>query len=320
MRVSTVSPPCQLGGLFLCPHRIAGERSQIPLRWHEIGSRVVPVGVSVGTDPFDRRTGRDAADDRGDEPNTQPTRLDLLGRITLSTPSGPSRQLTGRSAELVTYLALASVPQPRDRIADAIWPAVSAETGRERLRTVLARVRKNLGDIVHRTGDTIGLAESVHVDVDQFHQLSAAANGVTNPEEERAALQALETFHPDIAPELADRIWIEEEAHRLRERALDLHFRLAEFASTDGRREDALDHLRSAIAIEPTEERFHLASARILAASRMYARARRQLARAREILTRHGIRPSMELTQLEQALSQPDPAGAVGHPWSRRER
>jgi DNA-binding SARP family transcriptional activator len=76
-----------------------------------------------------------------------------------------------------------------DQLSEAIWPGEEVETSRTRLRNVLLRLRRVVGDIVVRSGNGVRLAPDVTCDLQEF---------------ERLALDALSSARAD--PELAGRV------------------------------------------------------------------------------------------------------------------
>jgi hypothetical protein len=124
----------------------------------------------------------------------------FLGDLTRTVAVGPGRplictlgradilrngrsELTSRKPQampLLLMLHLTAAGQPgrsSDQIIDAIWPEADAETGRDRLKTTLYRLRSLLGDrkAISSTGGRIRI-DGTHVDVDawKIEQLIAA--------------------------------------------------------------------------------------------------------------------------------------------------
>ena len=62
-----------------------------------------------------------------------------------------------------------------DQLSDAIWPGEEVETSRARLRNVLMRLRRAVGDVVVRSGSGVRLAPDVTCDLHEFERLAADA-------------------------------------------------------------------------------------------------------------------------------------------------
>jgi DNA-binding SARP family transcriptional activator len=77
-----------------------------------------------------------------------------------------------------------------DQVSDAIWPGDDVEASRARLRNVLLRLRRAVGDVIVRSGNGLRLAPGITCDLHEF---------------ERKAADALATARadPDLAGELA---------------------------------------------------------------------------------------------------------------------
>jgi DNA-binding SARP family transcriptional activator len=62
-----------------------------------------------------------------------------------------------------------------DQLAEAMWPGEDIETGRQRLRNVLLRLRRGVGNVVVRSGSGVRLAPGVGCDLYEFERLAADA-------------------------------------------------------------------------------------------------------------------------------------------------
>lgn len=76
-----------------------------------------------------------------------------------------------------------------DQLSEAMWPGEDVDVSRPRLRNVLLRLRRAVGDVVVRSGSGVRLADDVVCDLIEF---------------ERLALDALSSARAD--PELAGRV------------------------------------------------------------------------------------------------------------------
>lgn len=105
------------------------------------------------------------------------------GGEVLEIPPGNLQRLVG---VVVAYGGMASF----DQISEAIWPGDDVEASRARLRNVLLRLRRVVGDVLVRSGTGVRLAPDMGCDLYDF---------------ERAAGDALATVRndPDVAGQLA---------------------------------------------------------------------------------------------------------------------
>ncbi len=79
-----------------------------------------------------------------------------------------------------------------DQLAEALWPGDDVETTRARLRNVLLRLRRGVGDVVSRFGSGVRLAPGVRCDLYDFERLAADALASARSD-------------PEIAGQLAER-------------------------------------------------------------------------------------------------------------------
>jgi DNA-binding SARP family transcriptional activator len=104
------------------------------------------------------------------------------GAVTLVPPGNPQR--------LVGVVVAGGGSVTLDQVSDAIWPGDDVETSRTRLRNVLLRLRRAVGDVIVRSGNGLRLAAGLTCDLHDFQRASGDA---------LAAARA----DPDLAGELA---------------------------------------------------------------------------------------------------------------------
>jgi DNA-binding SARP family transcriptional activator len=107
---------------------------------------------------------------------------EVNGDLVVVPPGNPQR--------LVGVVAANGGSATLDLVSDAIWPGDDVEASRARLRNVLLRLRRAVGDVVVRSGNGLRLAPGISCDLHEF---------------ERKAADALSTARadPDLAGELA---------------------------------------------------------------------------------------------------------------------
>lgn len=234
--------------------------------------------------------------------------VNVLGGFTIEV-AGEVIEPSGRPAELVAFLALNDRRSTVDQAIEALWPDTDAARGRERLRTVLRRARRDLGDLVERHDDLLRLRANVTVDAEEFLGFCRRAGDPT-ANRELAAAAALELYRGEAIPSLGYHEWAEVARRQLAQQALAMHDAVAEETTADGRLDDAIRSLLAALELDPLAEDRYLAAARLLAEQGRRSRALQLLAECDEALRQAGVRRSPELSRLEAYL-QRSPAMAA---------
>lgn len=246
--------------------------------------------------PFAERSSASARD------ATPRAHVNVLGGFTIEV-AGEVIEPSGRPGELVAFLALNDRRSTVDQTIEALWPATDPTRGRERLRTVLRRARRDLGDLVERHDDLLRLRAGVTVDAEEFldfcrQAVDPAAN------RELAAAAALELYRGEAVPSLGYRDWADGARRNLEQQALAMYDAVADETAKDGRIDDAIRSLLAALELEPIAENRYLAAARLLAEQGRRSRALRLLEEARAALQEASIKPSEELSRLEAYLQR----------------
>ena len=157
-------------------------------------------------------------------------RVSLCGRLSVERGEGaPARPLPGRQGRvLFAYLLLnRSRAMSRDELEAVAWPVAPPASPRAGLSTLLARLRRALGDDALSTGGAdvrLQLAGSVWVDVEAAMSLATGAHQALHDSHHRTAIdaarKALELIEGPLLPEV-DAPWIEERRRELEELRLD---------------------------------------------------------------------------------------------------
>jgi DNA-binding SARP family transcriptional activator len=82
-----------------------------------------------------------------------------------------------------------------DQLSDAIWPGEEVEISRARLRNVLLRLRRAVGDIVVRSGSGVRLTPGVTCDLHDFERYAADALSSARADPELAGRLAIEAVN-----------------------------------------------------------------------------------------------------------------------------
>ena len=253
-------------------------------------------------------TGQPAA--RALEVATLPVTLRVLGRFELSRGGRAVPIAAGQAAQLLKLVALSDGRVPAERAIESLWPDVDLDAGRNRLRTVLNRLRVEAGDVVVRDGESLALGESIAVDLALFDQEArrALALGRAEPTHAMAlARSAISRYRGDVLPDDPYEEWTDtprQHAHRV---ALELLELCADVAMAKGDLDETSWAVERAIDLVPDDDRWYLRAAETLAARGSRGAAVSVLRRARRELSRQGLEGSVRLVSLERELSGATP-------------
>jgi DNA-binding SARP family transcriptional activator len=92
----------------------------------------------------------------------------VLGRFEVSRGGRTVELAPGREAQLLKLVAVNGGTVLADQAIETLWPEVAPDVGRNRLRTVLDRLRADAGDVVRREGDALTLGPDVRLDLAEF--------------------------------------------------------------------------------------------------------------------------------------------------------
>jgi DNA-binding SARP family transcriptional activator len=116
----------------------------------------------------------------------------------------------GHVATLIKALAVSGRRLGVEVLIDILWPDTGVSTGRQRIKNVLSRARKLLGDDwIARAGDVLYLNANIEIDLEAFEQLANRAllyASTSGPETVATAIAAL---HKLSAPLLVEDHYVE---------------------------------------------------------------------------------------------------------------
>ena len=180
------------------------------------------------------------------------------------------------------------------------------DAGRNRLRTVLNRLRAEAGDVIVRDGETLVLEEAIAVDLAQFGQESRRALALGRAEPTHAvalARAAIAKYRGDLLPDDPYEDWAEAPRQHARRVALELLELCADVAMARGDLDETSWAVERAIDLVPDDDRWYLRAAETLAARGSRGAAVSVLRRARRELTRQGLDEPERLVVLERELT-----------------
>lgn len=197
-----------------------------------------------------------------------------------------------------------------EQVMEALWPEVSPERGRRRLRNVLSRLHRAGGPVVVRQGEALVLGQGVLTDLAEFDELCQRALSAFEDEGGGArgrqmALAAADLYRGELLPEDLYEPWATTCREHVRRRWLRLLDAWASSALADGDLLEAEVRLRAGIDIDPIDEKRYLVLAEVLVADGRAAAAAETVARARAVVEELGLPVSDALVRLEAGLFQP---------------
>jgi DNA-binding SARP family transcriptional activator len=224
-------------------------------------------------------------------------RVRLLGDMALEANGRrlePPRRRSGRA--LLAYLALHPGLHARGDLAARLWPAADPDHARTSLRTALASVRSALGADADAalvvTRDRIGLASGVDVDALAFRRLAS----------EGRLAEAVALGSDELLQGLDDE-WALEARDEHSYQLIDVLLTLAAREKARGDLAGAVEHARSAVAVDGLFESSSRDLMRVLTAAGDRAAALAAYDRLRVRLERElGVPPSRATRKMAEAI------------------
>jgi predicted ATPase/DNA-binding SARP family transcriptional activator len=224
----------------------------------------------------------------------------LLGDVAVEAAGKPVA-LRGRApARLVKITALRRRVHA-DEMEELLWPDAPPGVGRRRLNNLLARLRRETGDLVVRRDDMLSLAPGAQLDVDAFMaaaEAALAAVGGGQPDAVALCRKAVGLYRGELLP--ADRYedWAAAPRVRLARLHLDLLDALAEDAAASGRWGEAVQWFERGIETEPLDVGRYQRAARVMREQGWWHRARALALRARRVSDELNVELPADLAEL----------------------
>ncbi|HEV8064795.1 MAG TPA: BTAD domain-containing putative transcriptional regulator, partial [Acidimicrobiales bacterium] len=238
--------------------------------------------------------------------HTAPVALSLLGRFELSRAGRPVPVRSGLEAQLLKIVAVRGGRLHAEQAIESFWPEVDPDTGRNRLRTVLNRLRAATGSVLDREGEMLVLDPALRVDyaellADEERIASLAGNDTALA----AALArgAIARYRGDLLPDDPYEEWAEGPRRRAQAAVLGL----LQLCADEAAARDDLDGLRRLIArsieLAPYDAVLYARAASALLSQGRRGEALSIVSRARSAYAGLGLEPPGELLDVEAAVA-----------------
>jgi DNA-binding SARP family transcriptional activator len=220
----------------------------------------------------------------------QHTEVRMLGGFEVLRDGSPVR-LSDVPAAAVKLVALAGGSVHAEELIDRLWPDTPLDRGRDRLRTVLARVRTTAPGLLVRRGDAVALGEGVVVDVATFERCSdrALATSLEDPTALAPVVAAIDAYGGLLLPGDLYQPWAEEPRRALHQRYLRMLDVAARTAERHGAPSRALGWIERFLEEDPQAEDHRVWAAEILIRQGRRTAALAVLDRAAEAAAELGV-------------------------------
>lgn len=252
----------------------------------------------------------------------------LLGQTVLAQNGLPlARFRSQKEAALLIYLAHTGQKHQRDFLAELLWESSSTKQSLTNLRTALARLRKNVGEVLRVTRTSVALTPENLASVDSVTLLHALASvGQVSTAENATLLQtALNTYGGDFLADfhLSDTAqfnqWVTETREHIRHQVILAYDKLGHYFLANGDFETGISVARRWLRVDGLDEAAHTLLIQLLLESDRVREALAHYEQCAALLQRElGIAPPSDMTALiRKARPQPivtvRPVTAVAH-------
>jgi predicted ATPase/DNA-binding SARP family transcriptional activator len=248
------------------------------------------------------------------------TTISLLGTPRIEHDGVPVEVDTRKAIALAAYLAVTGQRHTRDALAGLLWPEYSQSRARAALRRTLSSLGKARAEGWLRADrESVGLDETIWVDVARFHDLLAECKEHGHLESEvcpdclPSLTEAVALYHDDfmagfgLRDSVAFDDWQFFQSESLRKELAGALERLARGRGALGEWEVAIAHARRWLALDTLHEPAHRLLMALYAWSDRRAAALRQYRECVRVLDQElGVAPLEETTLLYRAIQEND--------------
>ena len=239
------------------------------------------------------------------EASSLPLALAVLGRFELTSGGRPIALRVGQGSQLLKLVAVSGGAMHVERAIEELWPESAPATGRNRLRTVLGRLREDAPGVIHRDGELLRIGQDVRVDLEQFTQearQALATSGDAHEARVAVAQSAIARYTGDLLPHDLYEEWADAPREQVRRTMLELLDMCAAAAARRGDLDEARRMVERTIELAPHEDDRYLRVAEILREQGRTGAALSVLRRARSTLDAVGVPLPPELRDFEDSI------------------
>ncbi|MBX3014390.1 MAG: tetratricopeptide repeat protein [Caldilineaceae bacterium] len=197
----------------------------------------------------------------------------LLGSVSLRKDGHPLNQFRSqKEAALLIYLAHTQQACTREFMAELLWEERTTQQALSNLRTVLARLHKQIGDALLAARKTVALAPVSQQQVDSVLLLQTLATvGAIDSPAKATALQAVLTtyrgdfladFHVPTAPHFEQ--WMMTTREAIRRQVITAYNKLGQFILTTGTADEGIALAHRWLTVDALDEAAHTLLLRLL--------------------------------------------------------
>ncbi len=234
-----------------------------------------------------------------------PVALAVLGRFQLTNGGRPVDIRGAQAPQLLKLVVVSGGAVHAERAIEALWPETDPDAGRNRLRTVLGRLREDAPSVIHRDGELLRIGPEVHVDLERFRQEARQALAASSGDPDAAlalARSAIARYRGDLLPHDLYEDWADAPREEARRTMLELLDLCAATAARRGDLDEARRMVERTIELAPHEDDRYLRVATILREQGRNGAALSVLRRARSTLDAIGVPLPPHLQEFEDSL------------------
>ncbi|RMG94611.1 MAG: hypothetical protein D6706_13540 [Chloroflexi bacterium] len=249
----------------------------------------------------------------------------LLGQAQLFQDEIPVKQFRSRKElALLFYLAHTGQEYSREQIAELLWEAKSTSRALSNLRTIIARIRKKLGDVFLTTRYTIALRPEHCQQVDSaiLWQTITNIDHIDSPEKAHILQKTLESYQGDFLANFSVNdaplyeAWITTTREQIRRQTVSAYEKLVHYTLTNGDSDKAVALLHRWLEIDEMDEVAHTLLIRLFIEQGDEQKALAQYSYLVRLLRANlDVAPAADLTKLIEGIqskpAQPSPLHSV---------
>jgi DNA-binding SARP family transcriptional activator len=250
-----------------------------------------------------------------------PQAIAVLGRFELTRGGRRVALGNGQETRLLKRVAISVRGVHVEEAIESLWPDVDPSSGRNRLRTVLNRLRDSAPEVVLREGDVLVIGREVRLDLSRFTAEAGEALSLGRADPKAAvalARSAIARYRGPLLPADLYEEWAEGPRAVAQRTMLELLDLCAETAAREGDLDESRRMVERTIELAPYDDHRYITVASILQAQGRKGAALSVLRRARAALAELDIQPPAALTELEQRLAGDPVLQREAEPSTRR--